>query len=115
MSTPFLLEVAPEIYTNPTSFYRGRGRRGSVRLFFFDCDYISFVTVVKTPLIHFSSYTTLSMPSWTTLRFFVRYITNAWGLRNLQTAENEVNLLLPLRTQKLKGFQLQGDLAPLTS
>ena len=26
--------------------------------------------------------------------------------------ENEVNLLLPLRTQKLKGFQLQGDLAP---
>ena len=26
MSTPLLLEVAPEIDTNPTSFYRGRGR-----------------------------------------------------------------------------------------
>jgi len=25
MSTPLLLEVAPEIDTNPTSFYRGRG------------------------------------------------------------------------------------------
>jgi len=24
MSTPLLLEVAPEIDTNPTSFYRGR-------------------------------------------------------------------------------------------
>ena len=33
MSTPLLLEVAPEIDTNPTSFYRGRGR-GSVRLRF---------------------------------------------------------------------------------
>jgi len=100
MSTPLLLEVAPEIDTNSTSFYRGRSRRGVGPFVFFDCDCISFVTVVKTPLIHFSSYTTLSMPSWTTLRvFFVRYITNAWGLRNLQTAENEVNLLLPLRTQ----------------
>ena len=30
MSTPLLLEVAPEIDTNPTTFYRGRrvGRRG---------------------------------------------------------------------------------------
>ena len=44
-----------------------------------------------------------------------RYITYAWGLRNLQTAENEANLLLPLRIQKLKGFRLQGDFAPLTS
>jgi len=26
MSTPLLLEVAPEIDTNPTSFYRGRCR-----------------------------------------------------------------------------------------
>jgi len=26
MSTPLLLEVAPEIDTNPTSFYRGKGR-----------------------------------------------------------------------------------------
>jgi len=26
MSTPLLLEVAPEIDTNPTSFYRGRDR-----------------------------------------------------------------------------------------
>ena len=26
MSTPLLLEVAPEIDTNLTSFYRGRGR-----------------------------------------------------------------------------------------
>jgi len=26
MSTPILLEVAPEIDINPTSFYRGRGR-----------------------------------------------------------------------------------------
>ena len=26
MSTPLLLEVAPEIDTNPTSFYKGRGR-----------------------------------------------------------------------------------------
>ena len=26
MSTPLLLEVAPEIDTNPTRFYRGRGR-----------------------------------------------------------------------------------------
>jgi len=26
MSTPLLLEVAPEIDTNPMSFYRGRGR-----------------------------------------------------------------------------------------
>ena len=25
MSTPLLLEVAPEIDTNPTSFYRGKG------------------------------------------------------------------------------------------
>jgi len=25
MSTPLLLEVAPEVDTNPTSFYRGRG------------------------------------------------------------------------------------------
>jgi len=33
MSTPLLLEVAPEIDTNPTSFYRGRGG-GSVRLRF---------------------------------------------------------------------------------
>ena len=31
MSTPLLPEVAPEIDTNPTSFYRGRG---SVRLRF---------------------------------------------------------------------------------
>jgi len=30
MSTPLLLEVAPEIDTNPTSFYRRRGRRGGV-------------------------------------------------------------------------------------
>ena len=28
MSTPLLLEVAAEIDTNPTSFYRGRGREG---------------------------------------------------------------------------------------
>ena len=28
MSTPLLLEVAPEIDTNPTRFYKGRGRRG---------------------------------------------------------------------------------------
>ena len=28
MSTPLLLEVAPEIDTNPTSFYRGRGTGG---------------------------------------------------------------------------------------
>jgi len=49
-------------------------------------------------------------------RFFERFITNAWGLRNLQTAENEANLLLSLRIQKLKGFQLQGTLPawPLT-
>jgi len=33
-STPLLLEVAPEIDTKPTSFYRGRDRRGSVRLRF---------------------------------------------------------------------------------
>jgi len=33
-STPLLLEVAPEIDTKPTSFDRGRGRRGSVRLRF---------------------------------------------------------------------------------
>ena len=26
MSTPLLLDVAPEIDTNPTSFYRGRGK-----------------------------------------------------------------------------------------
>ena len=25
MSTPLLLEVAPEIYTNPTSFFQGEG------------------------------------------------------------------------------------------
>ena len=31
MSTPLLLEVAPEIDTNPTSFYRG-GVGGSLRL-----------------------------------------------------------------------------------
>ena len=30
MSTPLLLEVAPEIHTNPTSFYKGEGV-GSVR------------------------------------------------------------------------------------
>jgi len=30
MSAPLLLEVAPEIDTNPTSFYRGRSRRGIV-------------------------------------------------------------------------------------
>jgi len=29
MFTPLLLEVAPEIHTNPTSFYRWRGRGGS--------------------------------------------------------------------------------------
>jgi len=28
MSTPLLLEVAPEIDTNPTSFYRERGKGG---------------------------------------------------------------------------------------
>ena len=28
MSNPLLLEVAPETDTNPTSFYRGRDRRG---------------------------------------------------------------------------------------
>jgi len=45
-----------------------------------------------------------SMPSWTTHSvFFERYITNAWGLGNLQTAENEANLLFLLGTQKLKG------------
>ena len=34
-STPLLLEVAPEIDTKPTSFYRKRGRRGvSARLRF---------------------------------------------------------------------------------
>jgi len=32
MSTPFLLEVAPEIDTNPTRFTRGRGRGRSLRL-----------------------------------------------------------------------------------
>jgi len=32
MSTQLLLEVAPEIDTNPTSFYRGRGSGGSLRL-----------------------------------------------------------------------------------
>jgi len=31
MSTPLLLEVAPKIDTNPTSFYRGEGYGGSVR------------------------------------------------------------------------------------
>ena len=31
VSTPLLIEVAREIDTNPTSFYRGRGR-GSLRL-----------------------------------------------------------------------------------
>jgi len=31
MSTPLLLEVAPEIDTNPTSFYKGRGKRGSLQ------------------------------------------------------------------------------------
>ena len=30
-------------------------------------------------------------------------------------SENEANLLLLLHIQKLKGFQLQGDFAPLTS
>ena len=45
-----------------------------------------------------------SMPSWTTHSvFFERYITNDWGLGNLQTAENEANLLFLLGTQKLKG------------
>jgi len=29
MFTPLFLEVAPEIDTNPTSFYRGPGRRES--------------------------------------------------------------------------------------
>ena len=44
------------------------------------------------------------MPLWTThFVFFERYITNAWGLGNLQTAENEANLLFLLGTQKLKG------------
>jgi len=28
MSTPLLLEVVPEIDTNPTSFHRGRGKEG---------------------------------------------------------------------------------------
>jgi len=32
MSTPLLLEVAPEIDTNPTSFYRGEVWGGSLRL-----------------------------------------------------------------------------------
>jgi len=32
MSTPLWLEVDPEIDTNPTRFYRGRGRGGSLRL-----------------------------------------------------------------------------------
>jgi len=32
ISTPLLLEVAPEIDTNPTSFYSGRGGGGSLRL-----------------------------------------------------------------------------------
>jgi len=45
-------------------------------------------------------------------RFLERYITNSWGLGNLQTAENEANLLLPLRIQKLKGFQLEGSSPP---
>ena len=51
MSTPLLLDVAPEIDTNPTSFYRGRGRKGVAPV--------------------------------------------AWRLGNLQSAENEANLLLP--------------------
>ena len=59
MSTPLLLEVAPEIDTNSTSFFQGGGVGG-------------------------------------------------------RSNENEANLLLPLRTQKVKGFQLQGDFAPLT-
>ena len=44
-----LLEVAPEIDTNPTSFYRGRGRRvvGPVKVFLTPCDCVSFVAVVK--------------------------------------------------------------------
>jgi len=53
--------VAPDIDTKPTSFYRGRDRRG-----------------------------------WVRLRF----------------GQNEANLLLPLRIQKLKGFQLQGTCPP---
>ena len=32
MSTPVLLKVAPEIDTNPTSFFTGGGYRGSLRL-----------------------------------------------------------------------------------
>ena len=32
MSTPLLLEVAPEIDTNTTSFYRGGRSSGSLRL-----------------------------------------------------------------------------------
>ena len=32
MSTPLLLDVAPETDTNPTSFYRGRVRGWSLRL-----------------------------------------------------------------------------------
>ena len=32
MSTPLLLEVTPEIDTNPTSFYKGIGVGGSLRL-----------------------------------------------------------------------------------
>ena len=54
MSTPLLLQVAPEIDTNPTSFYRGRGRRGvgPVKVFLTLYDCVSFVTVVKRSL-HF--------------------------------------------------------------
>jgi len=49
MPTPLLLEVAPEIDTNLTSFYRGRSRRGvgTVKVFLTLCDCVSFVTVVK--------------------------------------------------------------------
>jgi len=49
MFTPLLLEVAPEIDTNRTSFYSGRGRRGvgPVKVFLTLCDCVSFVTAVK--------------------------------------------------------------------
>ena len=36
------------------------------------------------------------------------------GFREFANCGEEANLLLPLRIQKLKGFQLQGDLVFLT-
>jgi len=75
MSTQLLLEVAPKIDTNPTSFYRGRGR-GSVRLRFGLDSPVGSIRSAVAMSVH-PTYFDLATPLMST---FFRYTLDAAGV-----------------------------------